>query len=46
MTFAVIMALAFFHYGEVHFWHKQIIFWVTILIVMFFMFRTAPSKRP
>jgi hypothetical protein len=44
MTFAVIMSLAFFHYGEVHFWHKQVIFWVTIVIVMFFMFRPLPSK--
>lgn len=41
MGFAIICALAFFHYGEVLFWHKQVIFWSTIVMVMFFIFRTS-----
>lgn len=41
MGFAVVCGLGFFHYGEVMFWHKQIIFWSTIIMVMFFIFRTS-----
>jgi cation transport ATPase len=41
ITVAVTLALAFFHYGEVLFWHKQAIFWATIAMVAFFMFKTA-----
>ncbi len=41
MIFGITMALAFFHYGEVHFWHKQLIFWSTVAMVMFFMFKSA-----
>ena len=41
MGLAIICALAFFHYGEVLFWHKQVIFWSTIVMVMFFIFRTS-----
>ncbi len=44
MIFGITMALAFFHYGEVHFWHKQLIFWSTVAMVMFFMFKTATPK--
>ncbi len=40
---SIVAALAFFHYGEVLFWHKQVIFWFTILLVGFFMFK---SSRP
>jgi hypothetical protein len=43
MTGAIALALAFFHYGEVLFWHKQVVFWATVLIVMYFMF-TEPKK--
>ncbi|HEU4686531.1 MAG TPA: hypothetical protein VFS39_18635 [Nitrospira sp.] len=43
MTGAIGLALGFFHYGEVLFWHKQVVFWVTIVIVMYFMF-TEPKK--
>ena len=47
MIFGITMALAFFHYGEVHFWHKQLIFWSTVAMVMFFMFKSAtPKERP
>ncbi len=43
MTTAILLALALFHYGEVLFWHKQIVFWATIIIVMYFMFN-EPKK--
>ena len=43
MTAAIALALAFFHYGEVLFWHKQVVFWSTVVIVMYFMFR-EPKK--
>ena len=46
MTAAIAAALAFFHYGEVLFWHKQMVFWGTVLLVAFFMFRTAEPTRP
>ncbi|MGQ0811132.1 MAG: hypothetical protein ACT4OO_07890 [Nitrospiraceae bacterium] len=46
MTLAVALALAFYSFGEVLFWHKQVVFWTTIGIVVFFMFRTAaPDQR-
>jgi cation transport ATPase len=45
MIGAITAALAFFHYGEVLFWHKQVIFWATVAMVVFFMFKTAgPGK--
>jgi cation transport ATPase len=44
MTAAIALALAFFHYGEVLFWHKQVVFWSTIVIVMYFMFKE--EKKP
>jgi hypothetical protein len=43
MATAVVIALAFFHYGEVLFWHKQVVFWATVLIVVFFMFKSSPK---
>lgn len=47
MILGITLGLAFFHYGEVHFWHKQVIFWATVVMVMFFMFKTAtPKERP
>ncbi|MBA2486000.1 MAG: hypothetical protein H0V35_07865 [Nitrospira sp.] len=39
MAASVLISLAFFHYGEVLFWHKQVIFWSTIVVVMYFMFK-------
>lgn len=39
MTGAIAIALGFFHYGEVLFWHKQVVFWSTVIVVMYFMFR-------
>jgi hypothetical protein len=43
MGAAIVLALGFFHYGEVLFWHKQVVFWSTVLIVMYFMFN-EPKK--
>jgi cation transport ATPase len=46
MGTAIVLALAIFHFVEVLFWHKQAVFWGTIVIVIVFMFRTAPPTRP
>ena len=43
MASAIALALGFFHYGEVLFWHKQVVFWATVVIVMYFMFN-EPKK--
>ena len=43
---SIAVALAFFHYGEVLFWHKQLVFWGTVLMVVFFMFKTAEPTPP
>ncbi|HEX9743535.1 MAG TPA: hypothetical protein VGA17_12185 [Nitrospiraceae bacterium] len=46
MTVAITLALAIAHYGEVHFWHKQVVFWGTVIMVSYFMLTTAaPDKR-
>jgi hypothetical protein len=45
MIVAIVLALAFLHYGEVLFWHKQALFWGTVAIVVFFMFKTAPPQH-
>jgi hypothetical protein len=44
MALAIGLALGLFQYGEVLFWHKQVLFWVTIIIVMYFMF--VEPKKP
>ncbi|MDK2742535.1 MAG: hypothetical protein H8K03_07675 [Nitrospira sp.] len=44
MGLAIALALGLFQYGEVLFWHKQVIFWATIIIVMYFMF--VEPKKP
>lgn len=44
MIGAIVIGLGFFHYGEVLFWHKQVVFWSTVVIVMYFMFREP--KQP
>src|SRR5690242_21366471 len=36
MALAIALALGLFQYGDVLFWHKQVLFWVTIIIVMYF----------
>ncbi len=40
---AIALALAFLQFGEILFWHKQVVFWSTVVIVMYFMFR-EPKK--
>jgi hypothetical protein len=40
---AILLAAVFYHYGEVLFWHKQVIFWGTVVVVMYFMFN-EPKK--
>jgi hypothetical protein len=44
MALAIALALGLFQYGDVLFWHKQVLFWVTIIIVMYFMF--VEPKKP
>ena len=44
ITLCFVAAAGFFQHGEVHFWHKQVIFWGTVLMVAFFMFTGAKTK--
>jgi hypothetical protein len=44
MGLSLLCALAFMHFGEVLFWHKYLIYWGTIGVVVFFMFKTP--KKP
>jgi hypothetical protein len=44
MGLSLLCALAFMHFGEVLFWHKYLIYWGTIAVVVFFMFKTP--KKP
>jgi len=44
ITLCFVAAAGFFQYGEVHFWHKQVIFWGTVLMAVFFMF-TGSKKN-
>ncbi|HBP89103.1 MAG TPA: hypothetical protein PKK23_16695 [Nitrospirales bacterium] len=44
MAVAILCALAFMHFGEVLFWHKYVIYWGTIGVVVFFMFKNP--KKP
>jgi len=44
MAMAIALALGLFQYGEVLFWHKQVLFWTTVIIVMYFMF--VEPKKP
>ena len=41
---ALLLAGLFYHFGEVLFWHKQVLFWSTVVVVMYFMFN-EPKKR-
>ncbi len=40
---ALLLAAVFYHFGEVLFWHKQVVFWGTVVVVMYFMFN-EPKK--
>ena len=45
ITFSLLCGLAFFHFGEVLFWHIYVIYWGTVLMVVYFMFKTQkPTK--
>lgn len=48
IAFSLVCALGFFQLGEVLFWHKYVIYWGTIAMVVFFMFQNPkkPSKDP
>ncbi len=41
----VVIGLALVHYGEVLFWHKQLVFWGTVILVVVFMFKSAPKPE-
>lgn len=41
VTVSIALGLAIFHFGEVLFWHKQVVFWTTIAVVTFFMFKSS-----
>ncbi|MDR4493337.1 MAG: hypothetical protein AB7P17_10435 [Nitrospirales bacterium] len=43
MAASAVCAAAFMHFGEVLFWHKYLIYWGTIALVVFFMFK-SPKK--
>lgn len=45
IVLSIICALAFVNFGEVLFWHKYVIYWGTIALVVFFMFKN-PIKPP
>ena len=42
---SIVCALAFFHFDEVLFWHKYLIYWGTIGMVGYFMFKN-PKNPP
>ncbi len=45
MATAVVLGLAHVHFGEVLFWHKQVVFWGTVILVVVFMFKSAPKPE-
>lgn len=44
IAFSTVCALGFIQLGEVLFWHKYVIYWGTIGMVVFFMFQTQKKK--
>jgi len=44
IAFSLLCGLAFFHFGEVLFWHIYVIYWCTVLMFVYFMFKT--QKNP
>ncbi len=44
IAFSLLCALAFFHFGEVLFWHIYVIYWGTVLMVVYFMFKTQKKS--
>lgn len=45
MAISIVVALAFFHYGQVLFWHKQLVFWGTIAMGVFFMLKPEKPRH-
>ena len=45
ISFALICGLAFFHFGEVLFWHIYVIYWGTVVMVVYFMFKTQKIQK-
>ncbi len=43
IAFSIVCGLGFIHLGEVLFWHKYVIYWGTIAMVVYFMFQN-PMK--
>ena len=43
IALSLLCGMAFMHFGEVLFWHKYMIYWGTVGMVVFFMFQT-PKK--
>jgi len=43
IAFSTVCALGFLQLGEVLFWHKYVIYWGTIGMVVFFMFQTPKN---
>lgn len=43
IAFSAVCALGFIQLGEVLFWHKYVIYWGTIGMVVFFMFQTPKN---
>jgi hypothetical protein len=41
---SLVLGLAIFHYGEVLFWHKQVVFWGTVAMVSYFMFKGTQTS--
>ena len=46
IAFSLLCGLAFFHFGEVLFWHIYVIYWGTVLMVVYFMFKTQKISKP
>ncbi|MFB3071543.1 MAG: hypothetical protein ACE1ZK_05695 [Nitrospirales bacterium] len=44
IAFSLVCALGFFQLGEVLLWHKYVVYWGTIAMVVFFMFQNP--KKP
>ncbi|MCS6897702.1 MAG: hypothetical protein NZM29_06970 [Nitrospira sp.] len=40
---AIGVAIGFLQFGEILFWHKQVVFWGTAILVLYFMFH-EPKK--
>ncbi len=46
IALSLLCAMAFMHFGEVLFWHKYVIYWGTIAMVVFFMFKSPKKPAP